>query len=198
LAKVPVAVSAGITPVPGEFTTDGNNQICIYEYAEVAVGYDIDKRELVSESLEPTAEFQLQDHRRFRWNAPNGEPLTEGEAPGRLVRGMNLVRTIYNVEPPLPTSLLTLSGTVNDVSYASSMLGLTFAAEILLFGQPALSRTLTAAGDDAFTLSLKFTHKGSGWNKYWRAKSQTYQHIYLAGGAIYRSHPLADFSDYLW
>jgi len=196
--KRPFAVSAAIVPRPAKGTTTG--QSIDYPQALITVNYErkkLDPEQLASESLEPTAEFITQDHKRYVWGSSTGNPLTEAEAPGRIVRGLNLVRTIYKL-PSVPVSLLSLPGTCNDTSYVSSLLGLTFPAETLLFSPPTLDRTIETDGSEGFNLSLKFSYKPEGWNKFWRAESESYEEIYdTQSEAVYKNYPLADFSDWL-
>jgi len=195
-ASAPVCQSIGITPAGNEGEVVG--QSITYKHALLNVTYGYNVVDLVSESLEPTAEFLTQDYRGFRWGGPFGDVLQEGEAPGKLVRGLVLNRTIYNVAPPLPTSLLTLPGYCNSAPYFSSLLGLAFDSETLLFGTPTMDRTIRTDGSDGFTLNLAFTHKATGWNRYWRAKTQSYQRIYTAGGSEYYNHPPGNFSAFLF
>lgn len=192
----PRAVNATIVSVKGNYASVG--QTMLPEEALVTVNYSTRAPELISEELEPTAEFLKQDHRNFKW-ADNGDPLLENEAPGRLVRGMNLTRTLFKVTPPLPITLLTLPGCCNAGAYASNLLGLTFASETLLFGQPKLSRSIKMNGTGyEFKLAMRFTYKAQGWNMFWRAKTQTYTRMLTSAGAPYFNHPLGDFSAYLF
>lgn len=192
----PTAQSASIRPAETIYTTSG--QCCVYQDALVTVQYGIDKQDLISESLEPTAEFLVLDYKQFRWGSAAGEPLVEGEAPGKLVRGMNLVRTLYQIEDPLPAALLTLVGKINNASYASSTLGLTFAEETLLYQPPTLQRTISTAGNDAWTINTKFVYKPETWNKYWRSKDQQYSKIFTVDGVEFESYEPADMSDLLY
>jgi hypothetical protein len=177
-----------------------SGQSCEYLDALVTVAYSTEEEDLLSESLEPTAEFITLDYKRFRWSGADGDPLLEGEAPGKLVRNLNLVRNIMKIVD-IPVATLDLPGSVNHEDYVSALLGLTFPAETLLFQPPAMSRTITTAGAKAWNLNLKFSYKPWGWNKYWRSKTETYERIYIVGmsGADpYNMYPLNDFSDFLF
>lgn len=190
----PHAVSCACKPDLTKYTV--SSQEIIYEDALVTVNYSTEISDLVSESLEPNNEFITLDYRRFCWGAPNGPNLIEGEAPGKLLRGLNIVRTIYKMAT-VPAVVLAVSG-VNDVPYVSSLLGLTFPAETLLYEPGNLSRTFTTLGTEGFTTTLKFSYRQYGWNKFWRADTQTWSRIYLRGGAAYNSFPLVDYSDILF
>lgn len=197
-ADPPVATTAVIRTDMSQGIVSG--QSISYVNAVVEVGYSSSNEEY-SESLEPTAEFITLDYKRFRWGADDGDPIQEGEAPGRLVRTFNLVRSASRVVA-VPITALTLPGAVNDAVYVSALLGLTFPAETLLFQPPQLSRTLTVGGDNAWNMTTKFTYKAEGWNTYWRASADppAYERMYLVdgGGAPYNGYPLEDFSDWLF
>lgn len=199
-ANPPRAMSVAIRPDGA--SAQSNSQGLIYQHALLDVDYGFlaeeDGGDLVSESIEPTAEFIKLNHRDFRWNGPTGEPLTAAQAPGVVKRGMNLVRTYYNLQT-VPTSLLTLAGTVNHAAYTSNLLGLTFAKETLLFGEPSLNRTISFDGTEGFTLSLKFAFNPGTWNKFYRTRTSSYAEIYIRGGSSspYKPYQLADFSDFL-
>lgn len=190
------AFSCATQQVETEYVTDG--QTCVVIDALVTINYSTQIKDLISEELEPTVEFQTLDHRRFRWGAANGPCLIEAEAPGRQLRGLNLSRTIYEVNPPLPTTLLTEFGKVNNAVYASALLGLTFGVETLLYHPPQLSRVYKSDGSRAFTVSLKFGYKPNTWNKFWRAETQLYSRIFDVGGAQYYNFPLGNFAAFLF
>lgn len=200
----PLVQGASSQPFPAQYTTVG--QVCVYDYALVTVNYSHKIVDVFTESLEPTAEFVTVDHLKFAWGAADGIPLLEAEAPGFLLKSCNLVRTLYNL-PSLPANLLDLIGKSNDADYTSALLGLTFPEETLLF-QPAMpTRTFTTTGTTGWTLQLKFSYKPQGWNKFWRAgaagdnpgEAGNWDQIYyVESGDVYKPHPPADFSAYLF
>lgn len=188
--------SVAIEPDYAKYTTDG--QECIYTHAFVTPSYSsADDVDVISESIEPTAEFRLLDHRLFRWSSGSGPLLNEKEAPGQIIRGFNLIRTLYRL-PAVPTNLLTLPGTCNLATYESTLLGLTFAPETLLFTPAPITRTIKLSGSPGFNVTVKMTFKSSGWNRFWRQSTGTYENIYLAGGGVYKPYTPADFSDWLF
>lgn len=196
----PFAVRVGCKPFETYFTRNG--QAITYQTAILTVQYekrpDTEPEELISESIEPTAEFLTLDHKRFTWTDADGDALEENEAPGRLVRGLTLSRTYHKVEPPLNTLLLTAIGHVNVAGYTSSLLGLTFAAETLMYCPPTMDRTITTEGSDGFNINVKFMYKPETWNKFWRTKTQLYAPIWDTEAAqVYKNYPTADFSSLL-
>lgn len=195
------AKSCSIVPFPSQAATDG--QGLIFEDALVTVNYsqfDGDPTDLVSESLEPSIQFITLDHKLFRWKEKTGDVLQEEEAPGRQMYSLSLKRTLFKREPPLPTGLLDLPGSVNDTPYTSALLGLTFPAETLLFAPGSLSRTIKSDfSGTAFDINLNFVYQKQGWNKFWRQKTQDFERIVVAEtGANYDNYPQEDFSDFLF
>lgn len=193
-ANAPVATTATIRPMAGTYVADG--QACVYTDSLVTVNFSNNVKDLLSESLEPTAEFLTLDYKRFRWSAPQGDPILEGEAPGRQLRGLNLVRTMYR-RPSVPAECLTRVGYVNQATYTSALLGLSFPAETMLFNPPNTSRSIKTDGTEGWTITTKFSVKPQGWNKYWRMKTNSWERMYLLNGGIYYAYPLGDFSNLL-
>jgi hypothetical protein len=192
------ARQASITPVYAKYTTATGSQTCEYEDAIVSVNYSTEAdRDLVSESIEPTAEFRLLDYRNYRWSAANGLLLNENEAPGQLIRGINIVRTLYN-RPFVPSSLLLLPGTVNLAAYSSTLLGLTFAPETLLFGIQPITRSIKLSGSTGYNVTIKMSYKAATWNKFWNQKTNSYEPIYEYGGAVVKPYTPTSFSDFLF
>lgn len=195
----PVArvVGVGVAPFPGVGITDG--QTLTYEKAVLTVNYSSNEEEdLISESIEPTIEFITKSHKNFRWTNATGDPLNEKEAPGQQIFSMALNRTIYKLVPPLPATILTELGKCNTDAYSSSLLGLSFAAETLLFQPTSLSRTLTTDGDRAIDLSMKFLFNSNTWNKFFRAATGVYEEIWnVELAAVEKPYPLGNFSEFL-
>lgn len=195
-ASPPQAATASI--VPGGECAVTVGQGLVYDHALVTVGYSTKIKDLISESLEPNIEFITQDFERFRWGAADGDPLLKGEAPGKQYRSMNLVRTLYNLSA-MPAAVLTAIGEVNEDEYTSAILGFTFDPETLLYQPPQLSRVIRTNGSDGWTLTMKFSYKPQGWNKYWRAKTQDWDSIFLVDPpGEYKNYPLGDFATLLY
>lgn len=194
---LPLAHAAAIVPVitPGAVPQDG--QEIIYGDALVTINYSSIVTDLVSHSIEPTAEFITLDYRRFRWGAADGLPLAEEEAPGLLMRGLNLVVTEMEVFPPLPANYLTAPGSVNNAAVSSALLGLTFGAETLLFAPPSISMSRNTLGQVKTQVVKKFTFKPQGWNVYYRAITNSWESIFIADGAEFKSFPPISFAGLL-
>lgn len=195
----PMVQNASSVPFNSQYGVVG--QAIVYDHALVTVNYSHKIVDVFSEALEPTAEFITVDHLQFRWGSPEGEMLLPDEAPGFLLRSCNLVRTLYNL-PSLPANLLSLTGMSNDADYTSTMLGVTFAEETLLFQPPMPSRTFTTTGTVGWTLQMKFSYKPEGWNKFWRPSMGTgeggWDEIHHVKGGRYKPHPPANFAVYLF
>lgn len=201
---VPLAQTALIVPVitPGTATLD---ELIDYGEALVTINFSTEIVELASESIEPYAEFQTLDHRWFWWGpvavGSSGvipDPLREEEAPGRLNRGINYVRTDIDVSGPLSSSLTDLVGYVNSDVVNWSLLGFTSAAETLLYSPPQITYKIDSTNVIKFTVVKKFTYNPNGFNTYFRGKTGTWSPIYVAGTATpYKSYPPTAFGGVL-
>lgn len=183
-------------PLGGEKNASFSGQEILYTGdAIVRVNYSTLNVELASESLEPYINYQTLDNRFFRWASNNGPLVEEGEAPAQINMGLNIMRTRYRLSA-IPTAVLTCLGGVNQSPYASSSLGLTFAAETLLFQPQNISRSFTTFSSVGFTCTLKFQFNPNGWNTYWRSATQAFESMYYygGGGSRYIQYPLLDFS----
>jgi len=151
----------------------------------------------IEESFEPSAEFVTLDHSRFRWGATEADDKLEPqEAPGKLLRGADWVlrRTQANA---VSQQLILLPGTSNSEALSAASLGINFAAEQLMFGTPLIERNV----DGTFTITYRFSIRPNGWNKVWRAKTQTWSPIYVqndvSSWVVYKNYPPVVWSTYL-
>lgn len=189
----PTVKSASVSTI----TTNNNapiDQGFDYEEYFVDVSYSNTIRTIVSEEIEPVAEFIRLDPRRFRWTS--GAPLTEGEAPGYLYQTMNLIFKYVN-QPAIPPAFLSGIGKVHNAVWLSPTTGLSYAAETLMFCPAPISNTYTTGGSSGFNYTIKFAYRPNGWNKYWRPQTQAWESIYLDDGTLYKSYPPADLSSLL-
>jgi hypothetical protein len=162
--------------------------------------------DVFSEELEPTIEHMKLDYKSFRWES--GARLKENEAPVRRHEGFNLVRTIYNMHPPLPLALLDIQGCCNQNAYFSPTLGLSFAEETLLAASPKISRKFSlGTGFSGINLSLKFSYrKHPGWNKFWNPDKPDLDDgnekwdkiIVVVDDEEYKNYPAIDMSWFLF
>lgn len=137
---------------------------------------------LFQESIEPFAEFLTLPAAGFKWGSTTGDALKDEEAPGKLFKGLNWVYTLPSVVT-IPDAVFDLVGKVNDSAIVSISLGRTFAAETLLYNPPLLRRDVTTDGTSlSWNLQYRFGHKPQGWNRFWRASTQTWDRIYNASG----------------
>lgn len=206
-----------IRPVPG--ATNGSSISVsaggLIQYAEAIVQVTYDtvtvgnleesssiSGQLFSESIEEIIDHQTLDPANFRWGSATGKPMKEG--PVRALYGMNFKRTLYNMAS-IPAACFTLPGTVNNANYVSAPLGVTFAAETLLFAPANFQRVMLTSGTKGWTVSLKYGFKKDGWNKFWnkdKAGGEGYDIIWRletgGPGAQYKNFPAADHSTLLF
>jgi hypothetical protein len=165
-----------------------------FESALVTISYDTSGADvdLIDEVLEPTAEFMTLDHKDFRWGSGTGDELKEGEAPGKLIRGLDY-RVTFHQAPYIPAAVLTLPGYCNEEALTSYTLGLTFPAQTLLFQPPTATRRITSQMVECWKLGYRFSYRATGWNKFWRQAADDWAEIWHAGGTRYYNYPLGDF-----
>lgn len=145
---------------------------------------------LTTVAIEPNAEFSTLDHTNFRWGSGSGAELNPNESPGKLNIGLDYVLTQQGLES-VPFHVLSYPGSVNNAVFSSDILGLTFGIETLLYNPPTIAQG-TQPG--TWNVSYRFSYRKGGWNKFWRAESQTEENIFHTDGSIYNSYPTRDFS----
>lgn len=212
------AVSANSRPFGQQIPHDDNVRFANYNHALVQITYETPEvgapeligNDLISEVIEPTAEFLTLDPKGFRWGVVNSEnaadtadALTDQEAPGRLERGLDYIITLFDQET-IPAQLFDLSGFVNEQELTARSIGRTFLPETLLYKGGTPRRTVsTARGSLAWTITHRFGIRNSGWNRFWRTKTQDYHRI--EKGILdsntdeivyvpYNNYPLGDFT----
>jgi hypothetical protein len=197
----PRAHQCSIGVLPSSGSQDGQG----YSYSDalVTVHYAVPPdgggdQPLISEEIEPATEFITLDHKAFLWTDSDGDPLLEDESPGKLVRTVRFRRTYFQVPPGLHVDFINLPGSCNNDSVSSSSFGMAFAAQTLVFEDPIVSRTIKTDGSGyALTVATSFLYKNTGWNKFWRAKTQTFETIVTRDGTPYINYPLATWTN-IW
>ena len=109
------------------------------------------------------------------------------------MRGLDYVFTRYNLTS-LPTSILNLQGSVNEGQIDALLLGLSFGPQSLLFNPPSIRRTIDAAGVQKLTVTYRFSHRFSTWNKFWNIDSGEYEVIFIAGHGQYNNYPPSNYT----
>lgn len=192
-----VASSASIK---GDSTQASKNvQELVYIHALCTFNFttdDLSSQTLISEQLTPVVEFLQLDYKRFRWGAADGDALTEEEAPGKQVRMMQLTRTEYQVDS-IHTDEHSKVGYTNDAAYASAVLGITFEEDTLLYEGMQIDHSMDTLGAHKWTLHKSFMYDPTEWNKFWRAKTQAWESIFIQGGAQYFNYVKTSFANIL-
>lgn len=177
-----------------------------YAHAELSVGYSTkgqgeggrvgdDPIALVTESLEPAAEFVTLSGKGLEWADTPGEPIEAGDEPTILNRIIDWVYTIHQLTT-LPAAFLNLVGSVNNAQVVSHSLNFTFDPEVLLYQGASPRRIITTEGTEAWEVTLRFTARRFGWNKWWRSGYTEPQRLW--NGAIqYKPFPLVNFVNQL-
>lgn len=195
------AISGSIVPFPGEPGVRVGSGYA-YDHAQLAVGFqslnigegeDPEEITIFSESIEPSLEFMTLPPAGFYWDDTQTEAIKQEEAPGRPQYGMDYAVTFYKLKS-IPAAALTLIGKSNSAQIVSPSLGLTFPIETLLFVPPKTNRNVTINGDNSYTMSCRYSVRPSGWNKFWRAKTQSFVSMYDDEGNVYKNFPPASFA----
>ena len=189
------AKTASIVPFGGYTIGDGSLQVPLQ--AKITVTYsrfaEQSGDDIISESIEPSAEFLTQNPDNFRWGSAGGDELQPEEAPGKLIIGFDYVQTRYKLAS-IPATVLQ-PGMVNSGVATASLLGLNFPAETLLYVNSLPQRTLSTTGTAGWNMTSRFSYRENTWNKFWRAKTQTWEEMYTyPAGVVYKNYPLGDFS----
>lgn len=205
-APASLAECRSATSVPlGDGVTDPSNPaLMIYDWAKITLNFEVPpdggqengSGDLIAESLEPTVEFLTLDPVDFRWtNATTGDQVQENEAPGQQIRGLDYVVTHYRASA-IPAACLTLPGSVNSSTVTANFLGLTFAAETLLYQPPKCDIKIGTDGTEGWTITHRFSWRPNSWNKFWRAKTQAWEYQYhkAGGGSAHKPYPPASFA----
>jgi len=150
-------------------------------------------RALVSESIEPAAEFLTVPAEDLYWDAAQEEPLGDDYELPKLVRMAEWVYTRHRM-PYIPAGTWSLIGRVNASAVTSARLNASFAAETLLYQPPQLYRRTTSDGTDGWDITYRFTYRPDGWNKFYRPGETDPQPIYDAAGTVFKPYAAADFS----
>jgi hypothetical protein len=182
-AFVPVALSCSIKPGDQNWASSGQGQTCRTSIVTVNYGKpttrSVGSFPIVAESIEPMGEFVRLDYRMFRWGSKNGPPLTPEEAPGVFLPKCKIVRKLYRLSS-IPSLAMSAFGKCNSNSYTSPLLGVSFAAETLTYDAPSFDRTITTTGSEGWNYTQNWLYNPQGWNRYFRAETNSYEYIYRA------------------
>lgn len=145
--------------------------------------YDLTKG-LLTEYLTPGRGGRKFTEDKLYWS--DGTALDRGEAPQQIACGLTYTLQIYELAV-VPDAVRILPGYINNNSWATIILGVTFTPYTLLYLGAKVTRTLKTDSVTKFNVAHKFSHRynGSyGWNYAWRKSANAYQPIYRdAGGA---------------
>lgn len=208
-----VAKSATVKPFPGlpAQPLGVAQKDATYNYAQVDVTYvtpTYDPGEpgqasssqvFVTERLVLSNQYITIGPRETWWDAAKTQAVdyqTKFVVPQRL---MDYTYERKRYPGPLPTSLINLVGYTNQASVKSVQLGFTFPAETLLFEGAELSReTVLVNGGKTFVqawnMVQRFKYKESGWNKFLKPGSSTYQNVYGSTGTAIKYVQTGDFT----
>jgi hypothetical protein len=151
-----------------------------------------------TERLEPTAELLNLDTTNLFWDASQTEPLGLQTPMSKLVPGLDYIYERRRV-PQVPPATFTLVGKVNSGALISNTLGITFAAETLLYNPPTLDRETILLSDGstsvtAWNIVYRFTYDPEGWNTAYRNGFTAKQTVYDDSGSVFKKFSSGDFT----
>jgi hypothetical protein len=192
-----------IQPFGGRLTAEGGDlTLARYEAAQLTVRYSLppdfggmpgDDEVFVTESLEPNAEFLTLSPFWYFWSS-DGSTLTDEEAPAKQLRSVDWIYERAKM-PYIPQATFDLVGYCNKEAVISNSLGVTFAAETLLYKPPSLRRDRTFSGVGKWSIRYAFSYRPQGWNKFWRGSTSAFDEIINSVSAPVKVYPLGNFFD---
>lgn len=222
----PIVQNISIVPLEEECTTTG--QSIDYKTARLTVNYGVDRsagnsdqgagagtgRQYYTEELVPQVEvISLQEDKFYRkpvaWDLdpdPNKNKdlikLNETNYPTFRQYTFSIIRTFYNWIT-VPTEFKDFKGHVNDAEVTFPSLGLTFAAEELMFVPRNAQKTVSSEGTAGYTVQVEFIERKGGWNKYVLQNEGEPEAIWYWAGdpkvlTQLISYPLSDFSGWIF
>lgn len=141
------------------------------------------------ESVNYSAEFITLPDVTLYWDNAQNAKVENVEAPALTIPNMEWTLS-GTLATPLPGGIVSMVGRVNDAQIKTTSLGLTFAAETLLYTGAQIQREV---GDGAVDLSLAFIYKPTGWNRFFKSGEQDPQQLFTRTGAAYDPFQTADF-----
>lgn len=193
----------------------GQNTIGQYEFAVVEVQFGMPKVDvpiltnvsdvrgrgnIISESFETTSEFLSLDPEPFRWETEvdgKEKPLTDAEAPGMLLTGLDYLFTRHDATD-IPGAAFDLVDSVNEKSITplSPLLrDRVFTPETMLYRGMRAERSEAGRGHTTtMALTYRFSIRATGWNKFFRGDIGTWDRIVRKkDGAAHLNHELGNF-----
>ena len=150
---------------------------------------------LAEETLESAAQHVTLSEQTVYWDAAGtAEPLDSIEAPQFVLALLDYTYSRKRVRL-IPTVYTSLLGKVNTSAIVSSRLGLTFAAETLLYLSVNTHRVITQDGVQAWDATLRFTFNPAGWNLFRKHGTAAPVAVYkAAGGGQFKPFETGDMS----
>ncbi len=177
--------------------TAGAAGIATYAEARIKVSYStataikISSR-WVTEELQPTGQTIPLNPDMLKWQT-SGVVLDPTEAPSVFLPGFDYVVTYYHLLS-VPAAAYTMMRSSNASAVASWLLGVSFAAETLMYMRPKVVRSFDPGLLNLFKLTYRFGFNPQGWNVYYDVTANIWDGIKNLDGTLIKPHPLANFS----
>ena len=179
------------------------DRVAKYEYAELTVQYGTPEGDgqqqpkdgttlLYEERLEPSSEYVTVANNLLSWSS-SGAPIDPLETPGIAVPILDYTINVEAIPSFHPNAVLQV-GVCNAQPVLAKSLGVTMAAETLLYHGFFPTRVTTSSGSLGWSGAFRLTYKPSGWNKFWRSGYAAPQSLYnYATGVIWKPVPVVAF-----
>lgn len=184
---------------------EGSGELAVCEHALLTVRYETPSSDvatqdpngtpgdMISEDWSPGLEYITMPYKAFRWASGSGDELQPEEAPGLRVEVAELRFTRHHL-PATPAIMTQLQGKTNSAPLTTRLLGITCAIETLKFENFHVAVVANGLGQPRLTVTALMLWRSTGWNKFYRAKTQAWTDMFIAGGAIFKPYPPASFA----
>lgn len=146
-----------------------------YQRVQKSTGGNSSIFDFYTESIEPTIEQLRVPHQRvFFQNAGSTRALEPDEAPTFPLYRERFKRTYFGMNVPLDSAFTSLQGNINNAAYTSSLLGLTYPARSILYGNRSIQTSVKTDGSQSTNMTLNFTYRQETWRKFWDWESNAF------------------------
>ena len=134
---------------------------------------------LYNETIQPSRAYETVLPKGLKWSG--GTALDDNEQIPMLRSGCTLVQHWPRVMS-IPSWVLGNIDCVNANVYTSPLLGISFAAERLLYTMPSIDAEVTMGKLTTYSVMTRCLYRPVSWNYHWRATAKAWEEIYLADG----------------
>lgn len=153
--------------------------------------------QVAEETIQPSAEFLTLPTGAIYLDASQNDLVAESNAPGVLIAMFDYTYSYtenLGNNGTLSSDLIDKLFTCNSATISSTTLGLTFAAETLLFLGASVQLQTLSNGDRIADVSLPFRFRRTGWNRFFVKDSATPVVVYDSSGSVIEPYEPVNFA----